>query len=152
MILKIIKNRSSKSTIHHFGWFCIWKIHFNNNWKYRMNSNEMIWIDLPSLQSIQLGWYSFHGIWNDDSCSLTMRSNYDSKWFNVDLPNLTSITSRGYSFEQTRIVILESIFENEYWKYLDIPNLQTAYLPYYSFMIVQSKSISSMVWLSLFPF
>ena len=39
-----------------------------------MNVNEMIDVDLPSLQSIELGWYSFRGIWNDESCSLTMRS------------------------------------------------------------------------------
>ena len=40
-----------------------------------MNENEMIWIDLPSLQSIQLGSMALSGKENDDSCSLTMRSN-----------------------------------------------------------------------------
>ena len=30
---------------------------------------------------------------------------------NVDLPNLTSITSGGYSFEYPRLVTLESISE-----------------------------------------
>ena len=40
-----------------------------------MNSNEMIDVDLPSLQSIQLGYRALLGNpWND-SCSLTMRSN-----------------------------------------------------------------------------
>ena len=39
-----------------------------------MNSNEMIWIDLPSLQSITLGRGALHGR-NDESCSLKMRSN-----------------------------------------------------------------------------
>ena len=39
-----------------------------------MNSNEMISIDLPSLQSITLGGFALYGVWNDDSCSLTMRS------------------------------------------------------------------------------
>ena len=39
-----------------------------------MNSNEMIDIDLPSLQSITLGKCSLQGIRNDESCSLTMRS------------------------------------------------------------------------------
>ena len=34
----------------------------------------MILIDLPSLQSIKLGATVFYGVWNDDSCSLTMRS------------------------------------------------------------------------------
>ena len=38
-----------------------------------MNSNEMIVIDLPSLQSITLGGYALWGR-NNDSCSLTMRS------------------------------------------------------------------------------
>ena len=35
----------------------------------------MIDIDLPSLQSIQLGGYALFGRDNDESCSLTMRSN-----------------------------------------------------------------------------
>ena len=39
-----------------------------------MNVNEMIVIDLPSLQSITLGQYALKGR-NDESCSLTMRSN-----------------------------------------------------------------------------
>ena len=40
-----------------------------------MNLNEMISIDLPSLQSITLGKYALEGRWNNDSCSLIMRSN-----------------------------------------------------------------------------
>ena len=40
-----------------------------------MNLNEMIDVDLPSLQSIQLGKYALQGRLNDDSCSLTLRSN-----------------------------------------------------------------------------
>ena len=39
-----------------------------------MNSNEMIDVDLPSLQSIQLGKYALEGSC-DESCSLTLRSN-----------------------------------------------------------------------------
>ena len=39
-----------------------------------MNLNEMIDIDLPSLQSITLGEWALWGR-DDDSCSLTMRSN-----------------------------------------------------------------------------
>ena len=39
-----------------------------------MNSNEMIDVDLPSLQSIQLGAGALQGR-DDDSSSLTMRSN-----------------------------------------------------------------------------
>ena len=40
-----------------------------------MNSNEMIDVDLPSLQSIQLGEYALEGRDNDSLSSLTMRSN-----------------------------------------------------------------------------
>ena len=40
-----------------------------------MNSNEMIDVDLPSLQSIQLGWRALEERYDDDSCSLTLRSN-----------------------------------------------------------------------------
>ena len=40
-----------------------------------MNSNEMINVDLPSLQSIQLGESALYGRWKDDSTSLRMRSN-----------------------------------------------------------------------------
>ena len=40
-----------------------------------MNSNEMIDVDLPSLQSITFGYYVLAGKWNDDSSSLIMRSN-----------------------------------------------------------------------------
>ena len=39
-----------------------------------MNLNEMIVIDLPSLQSITLGKCALCGS-DDDSCSLAMRSN-----------------------------------------------------------------------------
>ena len=40
-----------------------------------MNSNEMIDVDLPSLQSITLGEWALYGRDDDDSCSLIMRSN-----------------------------------------------------------------------------
>ena len=39
-----------------------------------MNSNEMIDVDLPSLQSITLGEYALEGR-DNESCSLTLRSN-----------------------------------------------------------------------------
>ena len=39
-----------------------------------MVMNEMIVIDLPSLQSIQLGYFALGGRRDDESCSLTMRS------------------------------------------------------------------------------
>ena len=35
------------------------------------------------------------------------------KWMNIDLPNLTSMNSEGWSFEYPRSVTLESI--SEYW-------------------------------------
>ena len=41
-----------------------------------MNLNEMIWIDLPSLQSITLGCAALEGR-DDDSCSLTLRGVID---------------------------------------------------------------------------
>ena len=40
-----------------------------------MNQNEMIKLDLPSLQSIQLGSRALVGDDEDESCSLTIRSN-----------------------------------------------------------------------------
>ena len=40
-----------------------------------MNMNEMIWLDLPSLQSITLGYAALFGSYDDSSCSLIMRSN-----------------------------------------------------------------------------
>ena len=40
-----------------------------------MNSNEMIVVDLPSLQSIQLGYHALYGRYEDDSSSFIMRSN-----------------------------------------------------------------------------
>ena len=43
-----------------------------------MSVNEMIDIDLPSLQTIQLGYNALWGIWGDDSYSLIMRSNNES--------------------------------------------------------------------------
>ena len=40
-----------------------------------MNSNEMIDVDLPSLQKIELSYWTLVGRDDDSSCSLTMRSN-----------------------------------------------------------------------------
>ena len=75
-----------------------------------MNSNEMIDVDLPSLESIQLGKYALEGR-DYYSSSLIMRSNNEMirKICFVDLPNLTSITSEKYSFYNPRWVTLESI-------------------------------------------
>ena len=61
-------------------------------------------------------------------------------WF-LDLPNLTSIISDGYSFYRASTVILSSlILMIESW--IDIPILQTVNLPG-SFRYVESKSITS---------
>ena len=79
LILNIIMNRSSKSTIYYIRWLGIRRILINNNGKYWMNSNELIWIDLPSLQSITLGYGALEGS-GDDSCSLTMRSTNEMIW------------------------------------------------------------------------
>ena len=80
LILNIVMIRSSKSTIHYIRWLGILSILINNNRKYWMNLNEMIWIDLPSLQSITLGEFALVGKWRDDSCSLTMRSTNEMIW------------------------------------------------------------------------
>ena len=40
-----------------------------------MNLNEMIVIDLPSLQSITLGGWALRGNLDDSLCSLIMQSN-----------------------------------------------------------------------------
>ena len=116
MILNIwMMHRSSKSTIHYIRWWGIPLAFINNNWKYWMNSNEMIDIDLPSLQSIQLGECALAGRWDDESSSLTLRSimNWLVMICFVDLPNLTSISSVEWSFSNPRVVTLASI--SEYW-------------------------------------
>ena len=80
LILNIVMIRSSKSTIHYIRWLCIPLFLINNNREYWMNLNEMIWIDLPSLQSITLGDCALCGSNDDESCSLTMRSNNEMIW------------------------------------------------------------------------
>ena len=74
LILNIVMIRSSKSTIHYIRWWCILWFLIDNNGKYWMNLNEMIWIDLPSLQSITLGLWALEGS-SSSTSSLTMRSN-----------------------------------------------------------------------------
>ena len=142
MILNIwMMYRSSKSTIHYIGRYGILCYHTNNNGKYWMNSNEMIDVDLPSLQSIQLGNEALYGKMRDKSCSLKMRSHiwYDSKWLNVDLPKLTSIlNSGGHSFYCYGSVTLESELFQWCKLHSDIPILQNVDLPH-SFKRVQSK-------------
>ena len=47
-----------------------------------MNLTEMIVIDLPSLQSIQIGFLGLSGNSKNENCSLTMRSN--NKMIRID--------------------------------------------------------------------
>ena len=76
-----------------------------------MDFNEMISIDLLSLQSITLGNKALCGRDDNDSCSLIMRSNNEMirKIYFVDLPILKSINSKGNCFNNARLVTLESI-------------------------------------------
>ena len=113
-----------------------------------MNSNEMTWIDLPSLQSIHLGWWTLRGKRDDDSSSLTMRSNNEMIW--NDWMQIFLIYHPLILMDIVSIILVQwqwKVFLNlEYWWYLDIPNLQNVNLPD-SFLDVQSKSISSIDWL-----
>ena len=78
-----------------------------------MNSNEMIDVDLPSLQSIQLGGCALRGRWDDDSSSLIMRSNNELIGYDLFCRSSksTSITSVKWSFYDPRVVTLASISE-----------------------------------------
>ena len=69
-------------------------------------------VDLPHLNSINLGHYALYGR-NVDSCSLKMESNIDMNELFLDLPNLTSITSDGWSFRYPRSVTLSSLILND---------------------------------------
>ena len=111
-----------------------------------MNSNEMIEIDLPSLQSIQLGRSALCGNRFDVSCSLIMRSKKKHLAFmNVDLPQLSSLRNDdGYSFFYPRSVTLESNPYSILLSIIDIANLTNINLTN-SFDKVQSKVISSSV-------
>ena len=78
---------------------------------------KFIWIDLPSLQSIEFGEYACAGM-NDPCSSLIMRSLNEGIWIEmIDLPNLTSLTSEDGSFGNVCVVILES--KNIYWRLID---------------------------------
>ena len=66
--------------------------------------------NLPQLQSITLGYDTFR---YSLSTSFESIKHDRIKWFNVDLPNLTSIKSVGGSFYNTRSLTLESIYQ--YW-------------------------------------
>lgn len=86
-------------------------------------------IDLPELQSIQLGKdvFSFYGsIYSE----LIMKSASNSAVWWLDLPKLTSLTTEGSSdsFKGPYYVILEGGSWKALWR-IDIPNLTTVSLP-----------------------
>ena len=65
------------------------------------------------MNSIKLGSGALNGR-NDSSCSMIMESDsIQMNWF-LDLPNLTSITSNGHSFNQQRYVTLSSVVLNDW--------------------------------------
>ena len=110
--------------------------------KYRLDI--IICIDLPSLQSIQLGRFAMEGSWSEDSCSIQMMSKARLFLLNLDLPMLTFIHSEGNSFRMCRRIILKSscilIVEE-----VDIPNLDTVDLPFFSFSKVIERDVSSSI-------
>ena len=108
----LLMNRSSTFEFHWIRWLCIPIFLINSDIKYLNDLNESI-IDLPQLNSIKLGWCALQGRY-DSSCSLQMESDIDwMNWF-LDLPNLTSITSNGDSFQYPRNVILSSLILNDW--------------------------------------
>ena len=72
-----------------------------------MNSNEMIDVDLPSLQSIRLGDRALQGRWDDDSCSLTLRSNIE-----LILNDLFCRSSKSNINQFSGILLLQSFNSN----------------------------------------
>ena len=61
---------------------------------------------------------------------------------NIDLPELESISSIGYSLWSPRIVFMNSIFVTIVKYIIDIPNCQKVFLPH-AFEFVKEKSLSS---------
>ena len=72
-----------------------------------MNSNEMIDVDLPSLQSIQLGRYALEGRDGNNSSLLTMRSNIE-----MTLNDLLCRSSESNIHQCTGILLLQSFNSN----------------------------------------
>ena len=70
------------------------------------NDNYILPIDLPYLQTIELGVSALMGK-SYASCSLTMSSIIlNNHYFRIDLPSLTAISSQGFSFYYPRIVYM----------------------------------------------
>ena len=65
------------------------------------------------MNSIKLGRCALKGR-NDSSTSLKIESDIDLNELILDLPNLTSITSIGYSFYEPRNVTLSSLILNDW--------------------------------------
>ena len=102
-------------------------------------------LDLPSLQSIQLGFYSLHGRYDDEEpCySLTMRSMNEV----VDMNEFRSSKSNIFQIWGIQSCVSPLHKFGEYYKvlnfdFLDIPNVQNVSL-LGSYWNCQSKSISS---------
>ena len=109
------------------------------------------WIDLPSLESIDLGMNSLLGRYNIPECALTMKSmNMMNSMdiYHIDLPNLSRICSNGNGFCRPRTVILESNERINCLTDVDIPKCHNIRL-FNSFQKVQSLEINSMTWLDV---
>lgn len=104
----------------------------------------MICVDLPSLQSIQLGRFAMEGSWSEDSCSIQMMSKARLLSLNLDLPMLTFIHSEGNSFRMCRRIKLKSSYKSIVEE-VDIPNLDTVDLPFFSFSKVIERDVASSI-------
>ena len=82
-----------------------------------MNLNEMIDVDLPSLQSIQLGYNALCGKRDDDSSSLTLRSNIE-----LILNDLLCRSSKS-NINQFSGILLLQFFNSNNGKYFLILNI-----------------------------
>ena len=103
------------------------------------------WLDLPLLESIQLGWNAFSFNEDDESSELIMRSHYAKMSWWIDLPALTSFTTdiHGESFSNPRRVTLQSSASQSLWS-LDMPNLVNVTMNYKAiFSQTENKQFSS---------
>ena len=77
----------------------------------RVNLPDREWLlDLPELTSIQLGWSAFEFKEDDDSTELIMRSGDDKTNWWIDLPRLTTLTTKkknSNTFCNPHSIILE---------------------------------------------
>ena len=76
-----------------------------------ISSHVCDWLDLPELQSIELGWSAFEFDGNEESAELVLRSGETEIDSRSDLPKLTTLVSikdGGWTFHFPRHIILES--------------------------------------------